>query len=184
MPVRVSVCFWVCVLPLMSRAGSLTLSLCACACVCVFLGVCSSADEQSRFIDSLSLCLCVCLCVFGCVCSSADEQSRFIDSLSLSLSLSPCVCACFCVFVIRAGSAVTHSASLFNSLLHTLCCQLVVVEVWSLVLVELPCRQGSVCALDFCSRTDWIPVVDGLYSGSWFPGFSLVAPSGGQSKAS
>ncbi len=86
----------------------------------------------------------------------------------------------------RAGSAVTHSASLFNSLLPILCCQLVVVEVWSLVLAELPCRPGSVraldfccldfCCLDFCCRTDWIPVVDGLCSASSFPGFSLVAP--------
>ncbi len=63
-------------------AGSLTLSLCACACVCVFLGVCSSADEQSRFIDSLSLSLSLCLCVFLCVC----DQSRFsCDSFSFSI---------------------------------------------------------------------------------------------------
>ncbi len=80
------------------------------------------------------------------------------------------------VFPVITGSAVTHSASLFNSLLPILCCQLIVVEVWSLTLVELPCRPGSVRALDFCGRTDWIPVVDGLCSASSFPGFSLFAP--------
>lgn len=115
-----------------------------------YIFFCNNTVTVRRFIDSLSLCLCVCVC--GYVFSRWWAERFLLSQVQLWLIQLLYLIPCFLSYVV-------------SSLL-----------VWSLVLAELPCRPGSVRALDFCGRTDWIPVVDGLCSASSFPGFSLVAP--------